>query len=62
VSIPIGVALAGVLELIDGIRKAIEAGSPNLNDEDVDKAVSALEASDRALTDAIIRARARENQ
>ena len=60
-SIPIGVALAGVLELIAGIKKAIDANRPDVSDEDVDVAVSTLEASDRALTDAIIRARAKEN-
>ena len=61
-SVPVIVAVEGALALLNGVIKAIAANSDTISEEDVDDAISSLEASDRAVTDAIIRARARESE
>lgn len=54
--------LALLLKLGQGIRNAVEAGSNEVSDEDLDEAVAAIPASDNRLSDAIARARARETE
>lgn len=56
----LGAALALGLKLIQGVKNAIAAGQANVSEEDVDAAIAEIEASDTALTDAIARARQRE--
>ena len=59
-AIPIGAALALGIQLFNGVRNAIEAGQQDVSEEDIDAAIAEIEASDQRLSDAIARARARE--
>ena len=53
-------AAALLAKLGIGIANAIKAGQTEVSESDLDDALSELDASDSALTDAIARARARE--
>lgn len=52
-------AIALALGLLSGVRNAVNAGTAELSEDDVDLALAELEAGDSAISDAIARARAR---
>lgn len=58
--IPIGVAVAGVLQLVRGIQNAVAAGRQEVSEEDIDAALAELDEGQNRLQDAIDRARQRE--
>lgn len=53
-------AIAMLQKLAQGISNAIQAGRQEVTDEDLDAMFAEIDASDRRLSDAIDRARARE--
>lgn len=54
-------AIALVSKLVMGIRNAIVAGSSTVSESDIDAALAEIAASDDRLSDAIRRARERED-
>ena len=56
----IATAIALALQLLAGIQKAVAAGQNDVSEADIDAALAGLGSSDQALSDAIERARNRD--